>query len=159
MPSAAPSSTSKTFYRYDTADGRTVITDSLSDLPAAERARVERITLAPDHARAESVTTSKLAVDWPSFAAGFAAAAVLVAIGWAITRGSLRWLAFVLLAGGALLGASAYLGLLRRSTGLGTSALATPSAVIDDARRAVEQAKQRQSEQDRLIQQIQKEAR
>jgi hypothetical protein len=56
-------------------------------------------------------------------------------------------------------GSGAYFGWLRRTTGQSSDAFASPSALINDAQRAVEKLKQRDSEQDRVIRDIQREAK
>lgn len=152
------------FYRYKSASGRTVIVDSLDRVPPAERANVERIDLeAPPPPR--STTTSGESVvagvtlDWPSFATGFGAALALAAILLAITRQS-RWLLGVIAAlSVAIVGTGLYLGYLRRTAGRSDVAFASPSAIIEDARDVVKKAQARETEQDKVIREMQKEAR
>jgi hypothetical protein len=145
------------FYRYRTADGRTAVVDSLSQVPARERDRAERIELEP--ARSDTVTALAKQLDWPSFAAGFGLALAFAVVVLAVSRSSLRWLGILLMLGLMIGGSGAYFGWLRRSTGQGTAAFASPSALIDDAQRAVEKMKSHDREQDRAIQEIQREAK
>jgi hypothetical protein len=49
--------------------------------------------------------------------------------------------------------------MIRKSTGQSDAVFASPSAMIDDARRAVDQAQRRQREQDQVIRDIQREAK
>jgi hypothetical protein len=71
----------------------------------------------------------------------------------------LRWLgklgAFALVA--AVLG-GLYLGALRRSVGSSSSLLASPSAIIEDTKRAVEKINQSQKARDEELRRIQNEA-
>jgi hypothetical protein len=151
------------FYRYKSASGRTVIVDSLDRIPPAERANVERIDLeAPPAPRATSSAESVVAgvrLDWPSFATGFGAALALAAVLLAVTRSS-RWLLGVVAAlSVAIVGTGLYLGHLRRTAGQSGATFASPSAIIEDARDAVKKAQARETEQDRVIRELQKEAR
>jgi len=86
-------------------------------------------------------------------------AALLVALAFRMLPGSMRWvtrLALVVAVGALLTGA--YFGAVRRSSGLpGASAFAAPSALIEDAKAAVEQVNQRQKQQDEEIRKIQAE--
>ena len=74
-------------------------------------------------------------------------------------RGSLRWLAFLAILGLLIGGFGAYLGFLRSSTGQTTEIFASPSAVIDDARRAVDAVKKSQRDRDREIEEMQREGK
>ncbi|HWA73125.1 MAG TPA: hypothetical protein VG937_12340 [Polyangiaceae bacterium] len=152
---------SQFFYRYRTADGRTVVVDSLSQVPSSERRRVERIELGPSEPASASERASAFAehVDWPSFAAGFGLALALATVVLFLARGSLRWVGLLLLIAVLVGGSGAYFGWLRRTTGQSSDAFASPSALINDAQRAVEKLKQRDSEQDRVIRDIQREAK
>jgi hypothetical protein len=148
---------SKVFYRYRSPDGRTVIVDSLSQVPMSERSRVERVEFeAPASVSVEALAKQ---VDWPSFAAGFGLALVLATVVLFVARGSLRWLAFLLVLAVVVGGSGAYFGWLRRTTGQDTAVFASPKALIDDAQRAVEKMKDQQKEQDRVIREIQREAK
>lgn len=152
---------SQFFYRYRSADGRTVVVDSLSQVPSSERARVERIELGPPAPASVSERASAFTerIDWPSFAAGFGLALALATVVLFLSRGSLRWVGLLLLLAVLVGGSGAYFGWLRRSTGQSSEAFASPSALIQDAQRAVEKMKQRDSEQDRMIRDIQREAK
>lgn len=92
------------------------------------------------------------------FGLGFAAA-LLVAFVASRLPGSMRWLARLAIVGGlvVVLG-GAYLGWIRRQSGQSSDALATPSAMVGDAKSAVakmnariqaEQAELKEAEQAR----------
>src|SRR5215471_3933088 len=157
-PAAHPSApSSSVYYRYRGPDGRIVIVDSASQLPSDVRDRAERIELSP----AESTTTftSPRRLDWPSFAAGFGVALIFAAILLVLRRGSLRWLGFLAVLGLLIGGVGAYLGLLRRTTGQSSEIFSSPAAVVDDARRAVDAMKKHEREQERAIEEIQREGK
>lgn len=148
------------FYRYRDNEGRVVIVDSLDRVPAKDRGAVERIQLGvnPQGGRA-SEASEAFVMDWPSFGVGFGVALLLALVLAGFSRLSSP-LARVLLAGvaaGVLV--MAYFGWLRRSTGQSDALLASPSAVIEDARRAVDQMNQRNKKQAEDIKKVQREAR
>jgi hypothetical protein len=68
-----------------------------------------------------------------------------------------RWMfrGALFVAFGALI-AVGYLGFVRKSAGLGGSALVTPRQIVDDARGAVEQVKQKRLEQEKQLEEIQR---
>ena len=142
-------------YRYRGPDGRIVVVDSLSEVPEAQRPSAERV-VAIDRPGA-AATDMPWRFDWSSAAVGFGAAALLAVVLFASRRGSRVVFGVVLVLGLGVLGMGAYFGLLRKSTGQAGSALASPSAVIDDAKRAVEQMERRNNEQEREIREIQRE--
>jgi hypothetical protein len=142
-------------YRYRGPDGRIVVVDSLSEVPEAQRPSAERV-VAIDRPGA-AATDMPWRFDWSSAAVGFGAAALLAVVLFASRRGSRVVFGVVLVLGLGVLGMGAYFGLLRKSTGQAGSALASPSAVIDDAKRAVDQMERRNEEQERQIREIQRE--
>jgi len=146
------------YYRYRGPDGRIVIVDSLNDVPQAQRGQVERIQYA-ESASPLAAAARSFRLDWPSAALGFGVAILLGAAVVASRRGSRVVLGVAVVLVLMVAGTGAYLGLIRKSTGQGDSPLASPSAVIDDARRAVDQAQQRRREQDQVIRDIQREAK
>jgi len=158
-PAAHPSvPSSSVYYRYRGPDGRIVIVDSTRQIPSDARERAERIELRP----AEGTTTtfaSARQLDWPSFAAGFGVALIFAAILLVVRRGSLRWLGFLAVLGLLIGGFGAYLGLLRRTTGVSSEMFASHTAVVADARRAVDAMKKHEREQQRVIEEIQREGK
>jgi hypothetical protein len=143
----------ETYWRYRDADGREHITNDRSTVPASSDRSASTIVI-------ETPTPSFWRkIDATSFLLGAAVAGfVLVVVGPFLYRH--RMVRNVVLFGLlAALGAAAYFGFLRRSTGLGGAALATPQEIIDDARRAVDKANTAVKEQGEEIRRIQKEAR
>ena len=97
-------------------------------------------------------------LDGLSFGAGFGAALVLAAI-FRMMPEKMRWLPKLAIVGGiAVVGIGLYLGYLRKTTGMGTGPLASPSAIIQDARATVEGVQQRQREREAELRAIQAEA-
>jgi len=155
------------FYRYTDADGRVHIVSSPDSLPPQARGKAELIQLDPNATRAEHTvpmehqresTKPGFELDGLSFGAGFAVALVLAAI-FRMMPENMRWLprlAIVLAI--AALGTGLYLGYLRNTTGTGKSPLASPSALIQDAKDAVEKVNQRQREREAELKAIQAEA-
>ncbi|HEY8945809.1 MAG TPA: hypothetical protein VIM73_16180 [Polyangiaceae bacterium] len=147
------------FYRYRDAQGRIVIVDSESRVPPSERGKMERLVYDTPPPPTPAFLPNAAGWDWPSFGAGFAAAMLLGLVVLAFRRfnGPLARVALFVVA--VVLAGGLYLGILRRSVGQGDSALASPSAVIQDARRAVERMNERQRKQDEEIQNVLREAR
>jgi hypothetical protein len=134
-------------------------------VPAAERGKAVRVELESAQAVSQySATTSSGTtlprVDWPSFALGFGAALLVgLLLRLVAGRGVGRWLwRLVLVAGIGLVLTGAYLGAVRRAAGIGGGALAAPSALLQDAKTAVEQMNQRQKQQEEELRKIQVES-
>lgn len=151
------------FYRWQDAQGRVHIVTSLDEVPPAERAKVVRVDLnsaeAVSHYPAATPGFSWPSVDWSSFALGFGAA-LLVAMVFRVLPGGGRWLwKLALVAGVVLVLTGAYLGAVRRAAGIDGGALAAPSALIQDAKTAVERMNQRQKQQEEELRKLQAEGR
>ena len=154
----------QTFYRYEDASGRVVIVDSIDKLPKHARDNAKSIELeeAPDLPAVPSLTGNAAAkpdFHLGSFALGIGVAVIFVAVAFLLKRSGSLFLAKLL--GGAALVAligGLYLGLLRRSTGQSDELWSSPTAIVDDARRAVDQANQSRRKQEELLDQIQREA-
>jgi hypothetical protein len=145
------------FYRY-TDEGRVVIVDSLSRIPARLRGSAESIRLEPP----SSVSLPALRelperVHWPSFGAG-AGAALVVTLAVLALRGRLngvmRW---ALVVGVLAVGAGAYFGWLRRMGGQSEQLLASPQSLIEDARATVERMNERTRAQQRELHELETE--
>jgi hypothetical protein len=158
---AGSSAKTEVYYRWTDASGRVHLVSSLDAVPAADRPRVERLELgvrppASVAERASAAATDGGSATWLLLAAGVGVALIILS---RFLPHGLRWLAklgaFALVA--VLLG-GLYLGALRRSTGSTDALLATPSAIIDDTKRAVEKINQRQKERDEELRRIQNEA-
>jgi len=152
------------FYRWVDGEGREHIVSSPDSVPPADRGKAKQVVLnGVDSVAAHYAppgTEKTWHPDWASFAAGFGVALV-VALIFRMLPGSFRWVTRVgLVVGVAALLIGAYLGMLRRSTGMpGAGVFAAPSALIDDAKAAVEQVNQRQKQQEEEIRKIQAEGR
>lgn len=164
------------FYRYTDAEGRVVIVDSLSSVPRPFRATAERVKLdskpsievpvprssgtpapSPLPGSTQLAELDELGVHWPSFAVGFGSALLLGLLLFTIRKLGSPLGRVVLFVGGILLFVGLYLGWLRRSTGQTDALITSPSAVIQDARRAVEQMNRRNQKQDEQIEEALKE--
>ncbi len=144
------------YYRYEDAQGRLHLVDSLADVPASLRARAERIELA---ASSNQPSPPKSGMHWTSFGLGIAAALLLGLLFVCARRGSGAFLRVGLVLGAVALLGAAYFGWIRRQSGKSESVFASPSALIDDARKAVDQANQRNREQEEILKEIEREGK
>jgi hypothetical protein len=159
-----PGSRAEQYYRFTDEHGVVHITSSKDSLPPAMRERAELIQLDPAAVRAQHSLPApagapRFELSWPSFGAGFASALLLVLTLRLMPRGMRMASRVALLAGLLAIGTGLYFGLLRRSTGASQNVMASPSALIDDARRAVDQVQQRRREQEAELRAIEKESR
>lgn len=153
------------FYRYTDGEGRLHIVSSPDSLPPEARAKAQQIELNATHVRAEHVIApSSPALSFElqgfSFALGFAAALVLALL-FRFLPSSLRFVSrLAVVLGVAALGAGLYLGMIRKSTGAADSgALASPGALIQDAKDAVRKVEQRRRDQEAELRAIEAEAK
>jgi hypothetical protein len=150
----------QTFYRWVDASGRLHVVSSLDSVPQGERAKAAVVTLQPDATptlpTAESV--ARWRPDWISFAVGFGLALVLAALFKVLPNG-LRFVSRVaLVLGVGVVLTGLYLSAVRGSSGAqGGSVLTSPSALLDDAKAAVEQMNLRQKQQEEELRKIQAE--
>jgi hypothetical protein len=145
-----------TFHRYRDAQGREVIVDSLSKVPSSARRGTESITLAPPVQGPSQLSPESLVreLHWPSFAVGAACALALagvlfgrrLALGFAARTG--------LVIGLLALAAGAYFGWAHRMVNPGGALLASPDALIQDARDAVQKMNARGREQQRTLDEL-----
>src|SRR5512143_1212077 len=135
------------YYRFTDAQGRLHIVDSLERVPGPLRARAERVELVAPRAESQPGSAGQHS-HWAAFGLGMAATLGLVLLVWALRGRAVNPLLKLALVGSlvVLLGA-AYLGWVRRQSGQSASFFASPSALIDDARRTADQANRRQREQ------------
>jgi len=155
------SSQPQAFYRWVDAEGHLHVVSSLDAVPSAQRAKAERITLTGETALgadAPAARSSEWRLEPGSFGLGFGAALALSLLfrlmpnGWRV----LSRVALVL--GAVVVITGLYLGAIRRATGNTTgSAMASPSALIQDAKAAVEQLNSRQKQQEEELRQLQAE--
>jgi len=162
------------FYRYEDAQGVLHVVDSWSDVPQALQSKAQRIELAPPPPPPASaapvgrtsagvaVPSPQPSIDWLSFGLGLGCGALL-AVTLFLLRGA-RPLARIALslAVAAVLASvvgAAYLGYLRRETGQSSAAISSPAEVVDDARKAVKAMETRNNQQDRVLEEIKREAK
>jgi hypothetical protein len=165
-PSPAPSGGATTFYRYRDASGRLVIVDSPTRVPASQRASAEAVVLAPagESAAVSGGAVSDAAVSaarglardlhMPSFIAGLSLALLVALLFVVVGRKLGRWFRGALVLGLLGVGVVAYFGWVRRTTGQSGDLLASPGALIEDARGAVQKLNQRTAEQQRTLQEL-----
>lgn len=149
----------QSFYRWVDAEGRLHVVSSLESVPPAERGKVAVVTLHADESSLPSSLGNVTAwrPDFISFAAGFGVALLLAALFKVLPNGLRFASRLALVAGVGVLLAGVYLSLVRTSTGgPGGSVLTSPSALIEDAKGAVEQMNRRQKQQEEELRQIQK---
>lgn len=145
----------QSFYRWVDDRGTVHVVSSLDAVPVAERTRMEQVALDGRATALDSASTFR--PDGASLALGFGAGLLLALVlprSWkGVTRVAVM-LGFVTLAGGA------YLAYLRRTTGAdSTSLLATPSAIIQDAKDAVQKVKERQRLQEQELEELKNEGK
>jgi hypothetical protein len=154
-PSSSPAhgvAGNATFYRYRDPQGRVVIVDSLARVPSSSRSTVESVVLARPETSVLGIADATVRdLHGPSFAAG-AGCALLLTLAWlGLRRVGTPLLRVSLLGGLVLLGAGAYFGWLRRVSGHEGPLLASPAALIEDARSAVQKMNERSREQERTL--------
>lgn len=147
------------FYRYRDDSGRLVIVDTLARVPSRARGSVETVVLAPAPGASLIALPTRLTEDFhgPSFLAGAAATLALGLVWLLLRRGQGRVVRFVVLACLVMAGSGAYLGWVRRTTGQGDSLVASPAALIDDARSAVQKMNERGREQLQVLKELEAE--
>ncbi len=155
------------FYRVRDAHGREYIANTVDQLPEALRSKAERVELPPHPEPSvlsglDASTLRPGAVHWPSFALGASTMVVLV-VGFSLVRKAgapaIRLALFGLV---CVLIAGLYLGMLRRMSGqAGTqgSWLASPTTIVDDARRTVHQANEAAQERDKMLRELEQEGK
>jgi hypothetical protein len=163
-----------TYYVYRDDAGVEHIVDALELVPVRHRGKAKKWVMAGEEQLARgamseigSALTGAVrtvsapvrapgheALHLPSFLAGLAAAAA-VFLGAVALRSRARRLAKValVLVSIALLG-GAYLGWMRRQTGLGAEMVTSPHVMVDSARDAAERLQRRMQEEQRLLEQI-----
>jgi hypothetical protein len=152
---------SQTFYRWEDAQGRVHISSTLDGVPQSDRASSARIELRGEESLSHyAAPRAPLHVDWPSFAAGFGVAAIFGLVLRSLPE-RVRWVwRLAVIAGVGALLAGAYLAALRREAGLGDgSALASPAALVDDAKVAVKRMNERLEQRDEELRKIEAEGR
>ena len=124
------------YYRFTDANGTIHIVDSIDGVPRALRGRAQRVEYEAQPPASVLRLSSSL-TGWQTFGLGFAAALVVVLLFKRLPKTMRLVLRFAIVGAFAALLVGAYLGWMRRSTGASPDALATPGAVLEDARSAV----------------------
>lgn len=173
------------FFRYEGPDGRVLLVDSLEKLPPEVRPKAKRIffegtdksplqgTLQEflgDGPRdsdtghpSSPVALSSLHV--PSFALGIATGlGVFFILRWLLSPSSTSFgkrvvVSIALTAGLAAVLSAFYLGWLRRSTGQTDDLVATPTELIDDAKRTMQLVEERRKEQQKQLEELDRAAK
>jgi hypothetical protein len=131
-----PASTA-VYYRFQDASGRTHIVDSLDSVPLAARPQAQHIEYQPQP-EPSALQLPHTLNTWQIFGLGFVAA-LLITFLFRRLPGTMRMVLRMGIIGGLiLLLGGAYLGWMRRATGQSRDALASPTAIIDDAKGAVD---------------------
>ncbi len=159
---AIPAAGSQRFYRFED-DGRLHIVSSLDEVPSSLKAGAECVEAIPD-APAGAMNGASLHALAPwlepwSFALGAGLVGAIWA-GSALLRGRAGFALKLACALGVLaLLFGLYFGALRRSAGTSDgSLLASPSAVINDAKHATDALQHRFDERDKMLREIERES-
>lgn len=178
-PSSATSD--QVFYRYESPDGRTLLVDSLDKLPADARPKAERITYGGDGAAGRGTLgellsgnasprdatvshqpASLTSLHLPSFALGVGTGlGVFFIVRWLTSPSQTSFgkrlvISLVLTGGMAAVLSALYLGWLRRSTGQTDGLIATPTEVIDDAKRTMQLVEERRKQQQKQLDELER---
>ena len=143
------------YYRFTDASGRVHIVDSLDRVPSSERAHAEKVELGAQ-AEPSALPFAARPTDFRSFALGAAAALLLVLVFRYLPRTMRFVLRFGIVAGLAALLMGGYFSWIRRAAGHTDGALATPQALMDDAKGAVDKLNERMRAQDRELEDIER---
>ena len=149
------------YYRFLDSTGRIHLVDSIDSVPQALRARAECIQYSGSE-QSSAVSRVKALVPqgasgWQTFGLGFVTAVIAVLV-FKRLPGTFRIFLRLAIAFGvvALLG-GLYLGYIRRMTQpSSTDTLATPGALIDDAKQAVDQLNARMKAQQEELKEIER---
>jgi hypothetical protein len=149
------------YFSYTDPHGVEVVVDRLADVPEAYRSQAKHIDLSkpaltvrvPPAGQAPA-SRPTVSLDGASFAIGAATRLVLGLLLVLAARRATRSLGLVAMAFVICLMAMGYFGYLRREAGLSGQGLATPGILLDDARAAAQAMKQRNDEQARALQQL-----
>lgn len=157
-PSGESAAGQAVFYRYRDPKGRVVIVDSLARVPSSARDSVESVTMeAPPTSVVALPVTLARDLHVPSFAAGAGCALLASLLLFFALRAKGALLRVVMLGALVALGAGAYFGWVRRTTGQDAALLESPAALIDDARSAVDKMNERVREQERVLRELEAE--
>ena len=150
------------FYRWVDAQGRLHVVSSLDAVPSAERARAEQVTLNGATALGEvpgrPAPAAAWQLDYGSFGLGGGAALVFGLVFRLLPNAWRGFTRVAVVLGVAALLTGLYLGSVRRAAGVTSGgALASPSALIQDAKDAVQKLNERQKQQEEELRKLQAE--
>jgi len=150
-PGSQTSAHSARFYRFEDAQGRLHLVDSIDSVPQALRAHAACIEYRADATDFSRQITQAGPNAARIFGLGALAALLVLLVFWRVPATRRLAVRLAILAGVVALLGGAYFAWLRRNAGLSSDALATPSALIDDAKAAVAKMNARtQAEQNEL---------
>jgi hypothetical protein len=153
----------QTFYRWVDTDGRVHVVSSLEAVPANRRDKVELVSLNAESALPRYTPPGAplgFQLEWLSFGLGFAAALAFALVFRFLPNGWKTLTRFAIVLGLGALVSGLYLAAIRRQTGATDGGvLASPSALIEDARGAVDKMTARQKQQEEELKKIQQEGR
>jgi hypothetical protein len=178
MADPSPAAHSVDVFQWEDGQGIVHFTDALERVPAELRAKAKKISFADDRGPAAELKKElegrippkvkeqvgqvaqrvEKAVDvhWPSFGLGLGLALGLVILWkvlWSGAKLMLKLAAVLLVAG--LLGGG-YFGAIRAGAGLGSARLSSPSEIVDDAKKAADQATKRLKDEEKMLKEIEK---
>lgn len=151
--SSAPAASSAVFYRFEDANGRVHIVDSIDLVPQALRGQAAHVQY-NEETSVNGLPASPALAGWQAFALGVGAALLVVFL-FRRLPGSLKLvLRLGIMAGVGALAVGAYFGWMRRTTHQSGDALAGPGALLDDAKSAVEKMNARMRVQQEQLKEI-----
>lgn len=178
MADPSPAAHTVDVFQWEDGQGIVHFADALEKVPGELRAKAKKISFADDRGSAGELRKElegrippkvkeqvgqvaqrvEKAVDlhWPSFGLGLGLALGLVIVGkvlWSGAKMMLKLAAVLLFA--ALLGGG-YFGAIRSGAGLGSARLTTPGEIVDDAKKAADQATKRLKDEEKMLKEIEK---
>jgi hypothetical protein len=156
------------YFSYTDAHGTEVVVQRLNQVPEQYRSHVKHIDLSKPALTLRSPSSHIVTLGqpgfclrgqatcfhWPSVVVGASVAFVLGMVAVVLVRRASRLFWFVIGLAAITVLSTSYLGYVRYQAGLSPAGLAGPGALIGDARRAARAVNDRNQEQERLIQDI-----
>jgi uncharacterized membrane protein (Fun14 family) len=154
-PASSAGGSGQVFYRFTNPEGRLVITDTPPGGPAPTGGPAEVVVLEPPPPKS-IVSGLEMRSLWIGVGLGIAGGFLLSWVLRIVPRMVAR---FVIGAAILVVAGLAYLGWMRRSTGLSQDLAATPQALVEDAKQAVEKMNARMREQDEQLKKLENESK